>query len=105
VKQFLIALDQLANTIVWAEGEGFGTADETISARAWRLRERKKTWGRLQLVLDHVFFWDRLNVGGELAHCYLSWEAEFKRHHLPAEYARLSGVFAASDTTGRKTLT
>lgn len=35
MKQFLIAVDQAVNTLVWAKGEGFGTADETISARSW----------------------------------------------------------------------
>lgn len=40
MKQFLIAIDQALNTLAWAEGEGFGMADETISARAWRLQHR-----------------------------------------------------------------
>ena len=38
--QTLIALDQTVNTLIWARGEGFGMADETLSARMWRLRER-----------------------------------------------------------------
>lgn len=37
VTQFAIAIDQLANTVVWIPGDGFGYADETLSARAWRL--------------------------------------------------------------------
>jgi hypothetical protein len=86
MKQFLIALDQVANTLTWAKGEGFGHADETLSARAWRLRHRDKTWGRFQRAMDRVFFLDKL--AGERAHCYLSWLAEFQRHQLPEAYRR-----------------
>lgn len=82
--QPLIALDQFLNTLVWAHGEGFGDADETLSARAWRLRERR-SWGVFQQALDWVFFWDK-NENGQRAHTYLSWVAEFERHHLPDEY-------------------
>lgn len=86
MKQVLIAIDQFANTLTWAKGEGFGRADETLSARAWRLRHRDSTWGRFQRAIDRVFFWEKL--AGERAHCHLSWIAEFERHQLPDEYRR-----------------
>jgi hypothetical protein len=39
--QPLIALDQGINTLVYLDGDGWGMADETLSARAWRLRHLK----------------------------------------------------------------
>ena len=35
---FLIAVDQLGNTLIG------GKADETISARAWRLKDKELRW-------------------------------------------------------------
>lgn len=81
MKQLLIALDQLANCCTWAADEGFGRADETLSARAWRLRRRVRTWGRLQRALDAAFA-----LVGDPDHCLESYIAEFERHQLPAEY-------------------
>jgi hypothetical protein len=72
LKQILIAMDQLANTLAG------GWADETLSARAWRLRFRHR-WGIIRAVIDRVFFWDR-------DHCRASFEAEFKRQQMPQEY-------------------
>ena len=80
-KQILIAWDQLGNVFVWARGEGFGKADETLSARAWRLRHRIRTWGVFQLALDRVCA--RL---GDPDHCLGSYVAEFERHQLPPAY-------------------
>jgi hypothetical protein len=84
--QPLIAFDQFANTLVWADGEGFGAADETLSARAWRLRDRRP-WRLFHKWLDQLFFWDRYE--GVKAHCFLSWVSEFERHQLPEEYRDL----------------
>lgn len=78
MKQLLIALDQAANTLVWAHGEGFGLADETLSARCWRLRERP-AWGLARRVVDGLFFWDP-------RHCAASFEVEQQRRHLPPAY-------------------
>ena len=51
MRQVLIALDQLANTLL------AGRADETLSARAYRLsRDRGRHWPRR--VIDALFFWD-----------------------------------------------
>lgn len=77
MKQFLIALDQLLNTLIWLKGDGFGYADESLSARAWRLRDRSKAWRRI----DAIFFWDP-------EHCKSSYEAELLRRHLPTTYSQ-----------------
>lgn len=78
MKQCLIAVDQLINTVIPAKGEGFGKADETISARAWRLRGRK-SWHVARVVIDFLFFDDK--------HCERSYLSELARKQLPKEYA------------------
>lgn len=75
MKQTLIALDQLANTVVWIKGDGFGFADETLSARAWRLRDQSSAWKRI----DRIFFWDA-------DHCRKAYESERLLRHLPEHY-------------------
>ena len=62
-KQVLIAADQLLNSLVG------GWADETFSARCWRLRERGRGWAFLRWLVDGVFFWER-------EHCRKSYESE-----------------------------
>ena len=74
MRQVLIALDQLANAIL------AGHADETLSARAYRLsRDRGRHWPRR--VIDALFFW-------EPGHCEKSYQSERLRRHLPFDYAR-----------------
>lgn len=73
--QFLIALDQLLNTLVWIRTDGFGYADETLSARAWRLRARSRAYQ----VIDTLFFW-------QSHHCRAAYRAEQQRHQLPKDY-------------------
>ncbi len=68
MKQVLIALDQLAHTLVG------GMADETLSAMAWR-----KKYIVLIRLIDAAFFWDQ-------DHCERSWEAELLRRQLPKDY-------------------
>jgi hypothetical protein len=68
LKQFLIAIDQLANTLAG------GFADETLSARCWR--ERRTTAIR---VIDALFFFDP-------DHCENSWRSEVLRLQLPKGY-------------------
>lgn len=80
MKQLLIAFDQLLNTVTWIKGDGFGFADETLSARAWRLRGQSKAWRRI----DRLFFFDK-------DHCRTSYESEVRRKHLPAEYRQADG--------------
>lgn len=72
--QFIIALDQLINTLFR------GWADETVSARAHRNAMkgvRKWIYGRH--LIDTIFFWDK-------EHCRKSFYSEKMRSHLPAEY-------------------
>ena len=75
MKQFLIAFDQLANTLFYIKGDGFGFADETLSARAWRLRYQSNAYK----FIDKIFFWDN-------NHCLMSYYSEIKRAQLPDEY-------------------
>ena len=70
IKQVLLALDQLTNTLLG------GMADETLSARAYRTRETNP-W-RMR-VIDALFFWQD-------SHCYDSWLSEIERRHLPSAY-------------------
>lgn len=82
MKQPAIAFDQFLNCFVWSEAEGFGTADETLSARAWRLGKRyPATWGRFEWFVDHLFFWQN-------DHCFQAYLAEKERRHFPKEYRR-----------------
>ena len=75
MKQFLIAIDQVINTLVWLKSEGFGMADETLSARAWRLRGDSNMYKFINL----LFFW-------QSNHCRGAYNAEMERKHLPLEY-------------------
>lgn len=73
MKQVLIAIDQLLNTLL------LGMADETLSARLWRLQHPAHKW------VDRLFFWDR---EGPVHHCELSYRAELLRNHLPHGYRK-----------------
>ena len=75
MKNFLIGLDQLINTLVWIKGDGFGMPDETLSARAWRLRGQSNVWR----FIDMLLFFDP-------AHCRTSYDSELERKQLPKEY-------------------
>ena len=77
--QFLIALDQLLNTIVWIKGDGFGWADETLSDRLWRLHLQDILSDKWYRLVDKLFFWEE-------AHCYDSWVSEVNRRHLDSYY-------------------
>ena len=69
LKQTLIAVDQLINAVLG------GWADETLSSRAWRLRN-KHPW--VYRAIDCLFFWDP-------DHCYHSYQSELERRQLPPE--------------------
>jgi len=73
MKQFLIALDQLINTIF------MGYADETISAKAFRLHTKKHSWLLIKNIVDTIFFWQD-------GHCRQSYQSEKERRQLPPEY-------------------
>lgn len=69
IKQVLIALDQLLNTLLK------GYADETLSSRAYRLRvERGRVWP--ERIINAVFFFDD-------NHCEESYQSEIQRRQLP----------------------
>ena len=74
IKQILIGIDQLFNTLTG------GYADETLSSRAWRLYARNKLSGRiLKPLIDTLFFWQK-------DHCYNSFLSEVERRQLPREF-------------------
>lgn len=69
--QIAIAFDQLGNALLG------GWADETISARAWRQRHKRR-WRIVMRVLDKVFGWL-----GDADHCRKAHEAELQRRQSP----------------------
>lgn len=72
MKQFLIAIDQLANTVAG------GYADETLSARARRIAEEGgPAWP--QRLINALFFWER-------QHCLKAYQSEVQRRQLPSRY-------------------
>ena len=73
--QVAIAIDQLANTLLG------GTADETLSARAYRAHRDGKMLGRLFMpLIDLLFFWQGAG------HCKNAYIKEFERKNYPDEY-------------------
>lgn len=75
LKNFLICLNQTANTLIRLNGE-YGTPDEMFSARAWRLRASHP---RLHVWINRLFFFDQ-------DHCRAAYEAEQQRRDFPKEY-------------------
>lgn len=75
LKQIAIAFDQLLNTLIPG-----GMADETLSARAHRMRMKKqRVWGWTASAIDLLFFWQD-------GHCEQSYLSEVGRKHLPSHY-------------------
>ena len=72
MKQFLIAIDQLFNSVLG------GYADETLSARAWRMQEYSY-WDIARKAIDLIFFWEK-------DHCKESYLNEIRRKQLPSDY-------------------
>ena len=73
LKQLGIALDQLLNVIC------AGYADETLSARAHRNRDKNKRWRFFQKLFNKIFFWQN-------DHCRGAYNAEIIRQHYPIYY-------------------
>ena len=70
----LIAIDQLANVLLR------GAPDETLSARAHRMRMKgHRWWGWTAGAINLLFFW-------QADHCHASWVAETLRKQLPSAY-------------------
>lgn len=75
LQQVLIGVDQLANTIF------AGWADETISARVYRSRHKRK-WYYVMKFIDALFFMQK-------NHCYHAYMAEVERkQHAPNSYPK-----------------
>jgi hypothetical protein len=72
ILQVLIALDQLVNALLF-----FGWADETISARSWRQRDRWQ-WRVARRAIDWLFA-----LLGDSNHCQGAFESELQRRQLP----------------------
>ncbi len=90
--EVFVAVDQVANAIL------AGYADETISARSYRLGrvdEHHERWGRWRVawvIVDALFYWQdiitRLKYGAwpEKKHCERAYLQEVHRMQLPPEY-------------------
>ena len=78
LKNIGIGLDQTFNCVVKLS-DGWGTPDEMLSARAWRLRDEHPT---LRKMIDGLFFWDK-------NHCEECYEIEKKRKQLPIDYQKV----------------
>jgi len=70
LKQVLIALDQLLNTLLG------GWSDETLSSRSYRLSLKGNSVPRK--VIDIILFFDK-------DHCKSSYESERDHNQLPPE--------------------
>ncbi len=70
--QVLISLDQVINSLFG------GWAHETLSARAWRLRERYWFWSMARRVIDSMFYWTP-------DHCLNAYLFEQMRGQNPSE--------------------
>ncbi len=79
MKQALIAIDQFFNCVVWVRGDGFGFADETLSARLFRLHLQGVISDMPYRAVDMLFWFEN-------EHCYWSWRSEVDRSQLPGHY-------------------
>lgn len=70
-----VAFDQLANTVLR------GHPDETLSAKAYRMRHRRQWPVRL---IDWLFF----RITGQVDHCKGAFDKEQNRRQLPESYGR-----------------
>lgn len=84
-KSLLIALDQLANALLW------GYVDETLSSRAYR-SAHKRRWKIVERLINGLFFWDKQHIGGRIVrHCELAYLAEWHGEHLPGRLRQGQG--------------
>lgn len=73
--QSAIAFDQFINAFVFG-----GHADETISARSWRNRNKNHYWAALHKAIDWLF------LVFERDHCYNAYLSEIYRRQYPLAY-------------------
>lgn len=91
--ELFIALDQLANTLMFFGNLGTW-ADETLSARAWRQGNPGESWQwvAFRVVIDALFSWQdvylRLRDGEWPAHrhCRRAYETERARLGIHPQY-------------------
>lgn len=82
---FLLSIDQLVNVFMYSRsdklkyGYGFGKADETISARCYRLRMTSTFWGWMFSFVNKLFFWQE-------GHCETAYLHEVERRQMPSVY-------------------
>jgi len=77
--QPLLAIDQFFNCFWYIKGDGWGWADEAISARAYRCYREGLISDIPKRIIDGIFFLQR-------EHCFQAWLAEFERRQLPSSY-------------------
>ena len=75
LKQVLLSFDQLVNVVC------AGYADETLSARAYRNREKTRYWAFWYAVFNKMFFWQN-------NHCRGAYNDEVIRKHYPRIYRK-----------------
>lgn len=74
-----VALDQLANALL------LGHADETLSARAWRVERDGKVFGKVSRpLIDGVFL--LITLGWDRQHCRAAYESEVSRKQFHPVY-------------------
>lgn len=74
IKQVLIALDQIMNALLG------GSADETLSSRAYRTEQKNRMFGVVSRpCIDLLFFFQK-------QHCYKAYLSEVNRRQLPIEF-------------------
>lgn len=79
IRQVLIALDQLVNTLIG------GYADETLSAAIYRYSLENKRWAKIcRWVLDLIL------TPKTRTHCKGAYESEIFRRQYPSEYRKRS---------------
>lgn len=72
--QLALCIDQGANALTG------GFADETLSSRAHRMREKgQPVWGWTAAFIDALFFWQK-------DHCLNAWRSEVLRSQMPPEF-------------------
>lgn len=76
--QLGIAVDQVLNVLI-TPFHGGAWADETLSARAYRMDQDGKPWGRiLRPLIDMLFFWQD-------QHCRTAYRYDIQRRMIPPE--------------------
>ena len=93
-QQFLIALDQVINTVLAMLTGRIGWADETMSAHCWRAATEGKPAAKFFLpIVDWMFSWQAndptiVDERGAVitTHCHRAFMKEKLRRGLPPEY-------------------